>query len=112
MQSENHTPVEEHLQWINPLQNLVSRASKTLAVEVPLHYSINGGSFAQRLITQCYFPGDPLQDDDFVYQAVTNKAARERLIVKYAPEYSIEGFAAGYTFDIVLRGQNATPMER
>ena len=77
-----------------------------------IHYSINGGSFAQRLITQCYFPGDPLQDDDFVYQAVTNKAARERLIVKYAPEYSVEGFAAGYTFDIVLRGQNATPMER
>ncbi len=77
-----------------------------------IHYSITGGSFAQRLITQCYFPGDPLQADDFVFQAVENKAARERLIVKYAPEHSVKGYAAGYQFDIVLRGRNATPMER
>jgi hypothetical protein len=47
LQSQDHTPVEEHLQWINPLQHLVSRATKTLAVEVPLHYSITGvGSYA------------------------------------------------------------------
>ena len=77
-----------------------------------IHYSINGATFAQRLITQCYFPGDPLQDDDFVFQAVRNKAARERLIVKYAPEHSIMGYAAGYTFDVVLRGKKATPMEK
>ena len=42
IQSEDHTPADEHLQWINPLQNLVSRASKTLAGEVPLQYSIDG----------------------------------------------------------------------
>ncbi|MEL0020099.1 MAG: hypothetical protein VW709_09490, partial [Rickettsiales bacterium] len=77
-----------------------------------IHYSITGGSFAQRLVTQCYFPGDPLQADDFVFQAVTNKAARERLIVKYSPEFTKKGFAVGYEFDIVLRGRNATPMER
>ena len=77
-----------------------------------IHYSINGATFAQRLITQCYFPGDPLQDDDFVFQAVRNKAARERLIVKYAPEHSITGYAAGYKFDVVLRGKKATPMEK
>jgi len=76
-----------------------------------IHMSIMGSSFAQRLITQCYFPGDPLQDDDFVIQAVTNKAARERLIVTYAPEHSIPGYAIGCGFDIVLRGRNATPME-
>ena len=47
LQSHEHTPVEEHLQWINPLQSLVSRATKTLAVEIPLHYSIAGvGSYA------------------------------------------------------------------
>ena len=47
LQSQDHAPVEEHLQWINPLQSLVSRASKTLAVEVPLHHSINGvGGYA------------------------------------------------------------------
>ena len=40
----------------------------------------------------------------------TNKAARERLIVKYAPDHSILGYAAGQSFDIVLRGRNATPM--
>ena len=77
-----------------------------------IHYSITGGSFAQRLVTQCYFPGDPLQAEDFVFQAVTNKAARERLIVKYAPDHSVLGYAAGYSFDIVLRGRNATPMEQ
>ncbi|MEM9684513.1 MAG: protocatechuate 3,4-dioxygenase subunit beta [Pseudomonadota bacterium] len=76
-----------------------------------IHLSLTGGSFAQRLITQCYFPGDPLQADDFVFQAVTNKAARERLIVKYAPEHSVQGYAVGYTFDIVLRGRDKTPME-
>jgi protocatechuate 3,4-dioxygenase beta subunit len=76
-----------------------------------IHMSIMGNSFAQRLVTQCYFPGDPLQDDDFVIQAVTNKAARDRLIVKYVPEHSVKGYAIGYDFDIVLRGRNATPME-
>ena len=76
-----------------------------------IHFSITGGSFSQRLVTQCYFPGDPLQADDFVFQAVTNKAARERLIVKYAPEHSIIGYAVGYVFDIVLRGCQPTPME-
>ena len=42
IQGEDHTPADEHLQWINPLQNLVSRASKLLAVEVPLRYPIDG----------------------------------------------------------------------
>ena len=47
LQSQEHTPIEDHLQWINPLQRLVSRAAKTLAVEIPLHYSITGvGSYA------------------------------------------------------------------
>ena len=76
-----------------------------------IHYSITGGSFSQRLVTQCYFPGDPLQEDDFVFQAITNKAARERLIVQYAPEHSVMGYAVGYVFDIVLRGSKATSME-
>ena len=54
LQSEDHTPADEHLQWINPLQNLVSRASKTLAVEVPLHYSIDGiGSYAGDVMGSC-----------------------------------------------------------
>ena len=47
IQGEDHTPADEHLQWINPLQNLVSRASKILAVDLPPHYSIDGiGSYA------------------------------------------------------------------
>lgn len=76
-----------------------------------IHYSITGGSFAQRLVTQCYFAGDPMLDSDFVYQAVPDKAARERLIAKFSPEDTIRAYAIGYTFDIVLRGRKATPME-
>lgn len=76
-----------------------------------IHFSLTGGSFAQRLITQCYFENDPMLNSDFVFMAVTNKTARDRLFAQYSADITKPGFAIGYEFDIVLRGAKATPME-
>lgn len=75
-----------------------------------IHFSLFGPSFATRLITQMYFPGDPLLDLDPIYLG-TPAAARERLVSKFSLDVTREGFALGYAFDIVLRGRDATPME-
>ena len=75
-----------------------------------IHFSIHGLAFAQRLITQMYFPGDPLLDLDPIYQA-TPAEARGRLVSSLSLDVTKEGFGLGYEFDIVLRGRNETPME-
>jgi protocatechuate 3,4-dioxygenase beta subunit len=76
-----------------------------------IHYSVFGPGFASRLITQMYFPGDPLLEFDPVYHAIPDAAARERLISRYVPSLSIEEYSMGYTWDIVMRGRDETPME-
>jgi len=58
-----------------------------------------------------YFPGDPLLAYDPIFQG-TSEAARERLISRFSMDITEEGYALGYEFDIVLRGRDATPMER
>ena len=75
-----------------------------------IHFSLFGGSIASRLVTQMYFPGDPLLDLDPIYQSVP-AGARERMISEFSIDVTEEGFALGYIFDIVLRGVSATPME-
>jgi protocatechuate 3,4-dioxygenase beta subunit len=75
-----------------------------------IHFSLFGPSFATRLITQMYFPGDPLLDLDPIFLA-TPEAARNRLVADFSLDVTEPGFALGYQFDIVLRGQNETPME-
>lgn len=75
-----------------------------------IHFSLFGPSFATRLITQMYFPGDPLLDLDPIFQATPEKA-RERLISTFSLDVTQEGYALGYTFDMVLRGRDETPME-
>jgi protocatechuate 3,4-dioxygenase beta subunit len=75
-----------------------------------IHYSLFGPSFATRLVTQMYFPGDPLLDLDPIFQS-TPKGARERLVSRFSLDVTKEGYALGYEFDIVLRGRNETPME-
>jgi protocatechuate 3,4-dioxygenase, beta subunit len=77
-----------------------------------IHFGVFGPAFATRLVTQMYFPGDPLLAYDAIYNSVADKAARERLICAYDPELSEAEWALGYRFDIVLRGREATPMER
>ena len=64
----------------------------------------------QRLITQMYFPGDPLLDIDPVYKSVPDASARTRMIATLALQTGIEGIALGYRFDIVLAGAKSTPM--
>jgi protocatechuate 3,4-dioxygenase beta subunit len=76
-----------------------------------IHFSLFGPGYGTRLITQMYFPGDPLLDLDPIFLATNDKAARERLIAKFDLATTQPNWALGYKFDIVLRGRTATPME-
>jgi protocatechuate 3,4-dioxygenase beta subunit len=75
-----------------------------------IHFSLFGPAFVTRLVTQMYFPGDPLLDLDPIYLGA-GEGARERLISTFDLDVTEEGFALGYRFDIVLRGRNATPAQ-
>lgn len=77
-----------------------------------LHFSLFGQGFAQRLVTQMYFPGDPLLPYDPMYTSVPDEKARNRLVSCFDWETTIPGHALGYRFDVVLRGRDATPMEK
>jgi protocatechuate 3,4-dioxygenase beta subunit len=68
-----------------------------------------GPGFATRLITQMYFPGDPLLALDPIFNSVPDEAARERLIAAFDINLTVPEYALGYRFDIVLRGREATP---
>ena len=74
-----------------------------------VHFSVFGPAFATRIVTQMYFPGDPLLDLDPIYNSVPDDAARRRMISGYDPNLSEAEWALGYRFDIVLRGRHATP---
>ncbi len=76
-----------------------------------IHFGVFGPAFATRLITQMYFPGDPLLALDAIFQSVPDERARNRLVCSYAPEIGKPQWALGYRFDIVLRGREATPLE-
>ena len=76
-----------------------------------IHFSLSGPSFATRLVTQMYFPGDPLFAYDPIFQSVP-EGARERLIAAFSLDVTEPSFALGYVWDIVLRGRGETPMER
>ena len=77
---------------------------------VHIHFSLFGPSFLTRLVTQMYFPGDPLLELDPVFLGVPDRSARERLIAKFSLEQTEPEWALGYVFDVVLRGRQATPM--
>jgi protocatechuate 3,4-dioxygenase beta subunit len=76
-----------------------------------IHFSLFGPGYATRLITQMYFPGDPLLALDPIFLATADAAARERLVSKFDLDITTPNWALGYRFDIVLRGRQATPME-
>jgi protocatechuate 3,4-dioxygenase, beta subunit len=75
-----------------------------------IHFSLFGEYFASRLVTQMYFPGDPLMAFDPIFLG-TPPRARDALVSRFSMDLTQEGFALGYEFDIVLRGPKATPME-
>jgi protocatechuate 3,4-dioxygenase beta subunit len=76
-----------------------------------IHFSMFGHSFVSRLVTQMYFPGDPLLPFDPIFNSVTEEAARNRMISTFDLESTVPEWALAYRFDIVLRGRNQTPME-
>jgi protocatechuate 3,4-dioxygenase, beta subunit len=76
-----------------------------------IHFSLFGPAFLTRLITQMYFPGDPLFPFDPIFNSVADPAARERLISRFSLEETAPEWSLGFVFDIVLRGKDATPME-
>jgi protocatechuate 3,4-dioxygenase beta subunit len=76
-----------------------------------IHFSLFGAGFASRLITQMYFPGDPLLELDPIFHSVPDEQARQHLIAKFDIEITRPEWALGYRFDFVLRGREATFFE-
>lgn len=76
-----------------------------------IHFSLFGPAFVTRLVTQMYFPGDPLLPFDPIYNCTADEEARKSLISTFDWETTIPETALGFRFDIILRGREATPME-
>jgi protocatechuate 3,4-dioxygenase beta subunit len=77
-----------------------------------IHFSLFGTDFTHRMITQMYFPADPLFAFDPIYNSITDPKARERLVAAYDHDLSTHEWATGYRWDIVLSGAAGTPMEQ
>jgi protocatechuate 3,4-dioxygenase beta subunit len=77
-----------------------------------IHFSLFGQAFLTRMVTQMYFPGDPLLPYDPMFTCIENEAARNRLVSVFDWENTIPEQALGYRFDVVLRGREETPMEK
>jgi protocatechuate 3,4-dioxygenase, beta subunit len=76
-----------------------------------IHFSLFGQAFTQRLVTQMYFPDDPLFFQDPIFNSVPDPKARQRMISSYDHEVTTDTWALGFRFDIVLRGHEQTPFE-
>ena len=76
-----------------------------------IHFSLFGPAFCARLVTQMYFPGDPLFEFDPIFHSVPDENARMRMVSSFDMENTQPEWALCYRFDIVLRGRKATPME-
>jgi protocatechuate 3,4-dioxygenase, beta subunit len=76
-----------------------------------IHFSLFGTSFLTRLVTQMYFPNDPLLAYDPIAQSIPDAAARQRLVSQFDLDLTEPEWALGYRFDIVLRGRHSTPFE-
>jgi protocatechuate 3,4-dioxygenase, beta subunit len=76
-----------------------------------IHFSVFGRAFTQRLVTQMYFPGDPLFPYDPIFNSVPDPKARERMIARFDIEVTEPEWALGFQWDIVLRGREATVFE-
>jgi protocatechuate 3,4-dioxygenase beta subunit len=76
-----------------------------------IHFSLFGRSFTQRLVTQMYFPEDPLFFQDPIFNSVPDEKARQRMISTFDYDATRPDWALAYRFDIVLRGREQTPFE-
>jgi protocatechuate 3,4-dioxygenase, beta subunit len=77
-----------------------------------VHFSLFGAAFATRLVTQMYFPGDPLFFQDPIFHSVRDPRDRERMICSFDLDETMPEWALAYGFDVVLRGREVTPAER
>jgi protocatechuate 3,4-dioxygenase beta subunit len=78
-----------------------------------IHFSLFGRTFTQRLVTQMYFPGDPLFPYDPIFNSVRDPRARELLVARFDLETTRPEWALGFQWDVVLGrgGRDATPVE-
>jgi protocatechuate 3,4-dioxygenase beta subunit len=76
-----------------------------------IHFSLFGRAFTNRLVTQMYFPGDPLFPFDPIFNSVRDERARQRMISRFDLDTTVPQWALGFQFDIVLHGPDATPFE-
>jgi protocatechuate 3,4-dioxygenase beta subunit len=76
-----------------------------------IHFSLFGPAFATRLVTQMYFPGDPLLPFDPIIQSIPDENARQRLVSNFDWETTKPEWCLGFRFDIILRGREQTPFE-
>ena len=74
-----------------------------------IHFSLFGNVYAQRLITQMYFPGDPLMEHDTILSTIPDEAARRSLVSRFSIEETMPEHALAFIYNIVLRGRQATP---
>ena len=73
-----------------------------------IHFSLFGQEFTQRIVTQMYFPGDPLFALDPIYQSIVDQDARDRLVASYNHDQTKPEWALAYNWDIVLTGSKRT----
>ncbi len=76
-----------------------------------IHFSVFGTNFLQRLVTQMYFPGDPLMPLDPIFNGLPDENGKKRLISDYAHDITTPEYALGYRFNIVVNGPKETPFE-
>jgi protocatechuate 3,4-dioxygenase beta subunit len=76
-----------------------------------IHFSVFGSAFTQRLVTQMYFPDDPLFSQDPVFNSVPDEKARQRMVSRFDFSRTLPEWALGFEFDIVLRGRDASVFE-
>ncbi len=76
-----------------------------------IHFSVFGSAFTQRIITQMYFPGDPLFPLDPIYNSIRTQKDRDRLISDYVHDLTVPEYSMGYRWDIVVDGPDATWFE-
>jgi protocatechuate 3,4-dioxygenase beta subunit len=76
-----------------------------------IHFSLFGRAFTQRLVTQMYFPEDPLFEYDPIFNSIPDPKGRQRLISRFDMNLTEPDWALGYEWDVVLRGSAATVFE-
>jgi len=77
-----------------------------------IHFSLFGTGFTQRIITQMYFPGDPLFALDPIYNTIRSQKDRDRLVSTYDHDLTVPEFSMGYRWDIIVDGPDATWFEQ